>query len=127
MFERQVSVHLRLFMERCGALPTTKFAYRKSFSICDAPFCVSHALQSVLESEQEDRILQIDYSAAFEMVNHQGILYKLCTVSIGASMLSILTLNLSQLVMVDGCRSKLVNIVTGVLQGSALSSLLFLL
>ena len=52
-------------------------------------------------------------------VNHLGILYKLCSVGIGGSVLSIITeflLNRSQEVMVDGCRSKLVNVVSGVPQ-----------
>ena len=49
---------------------------------------------------------------------------------IGGSFLSILTQflsNQSQQVMVDNCRSKLVNIVSGVPQGSVLSPLLSLL
>ena len=74
--------------------------------------------------------MQIDFSAAFDRVNHLGILYKLCSVGIGGSVLSILTeflLNQSQQVMVDGCQSKLVNIVSGVSQGSVLGPLLFLL
>ena len=74
--------------------------------------------------------MQIDFSAAFDRVNHLGILYKLCSVSIGGSVLSILTQflsNQSQQVIVDGCRSKLVNIVSGVPQGSVLGTLLFLL
>ena len=84
-----------------------------------------HALQSAFESVLEARIVQIDFSAAFDRVNHQGILYKLCSVGIGGSMLSILTQflsNRSQHVMVDGCRSKLVNIVSGEPQGSVLGS-----
>ena len=74
--------------------------------------------------------MQIDFSAAFYRVNHLGILYKLCSVGIGGSVLSILTPFLSsrsQRVMMDGCRSKLVNVVSGVLQGSVLGPLLFLL
>ena len=74
--------------------------------------------------------MQIDFSAAFDRVNHLGILYKLCSVGIGGSVLSILIeflSNQSQQVMVDGCRSKLVNIVSGVPQGSVLGPLLFLL
>ena len=67
--------------------------------------------------------MQIDFSAAFDRVNHLGILYKLCSVGIGGSVLSVLTQflsNRSQYVLVDGCRSKLVNVVSGVLQGSVL-------
>ena len=49
---------------------------------------------------------------------------------IGGSVLSILTQFLSdrsQHVMVDGCRSKLVNVMSGVPQGSVLDPLLLLL
>ena len=110
-------------------LPTTQFAYRKSMGNCDALLFMSHTLQNALESGQEARIVQIEFSAAFDRVNHQGILYKLCSVGIGVSVLSILTQflsNRSQQVMVDGCRSKLVNVVLGVPQGRVLGPLLFL-
>ena len=76
---------------------------------------MSHTLQSALESGQEARVVQIDLSAAFDRASHQGILYKLCSVGIGGSVLSMLTeflSNQSQNVMVDGCRSKLVNVVS---------------
>ena len=60
-------------MEHWGVLPTTQFAYRKGLGTCDALLCVSHTLQNALESGQEARIVQIDFSAAFDRVNHQGI------------------------------------------------------
>ena len=44
-------------MECIGVLPTTQFAYWKGLSTCDARLCVSHTLQSVLESGQEARIV----------------------------------------------------------------------
>ena len=85
-----VSVRLERFMEHIGVLPTTQFAYRKGLGTCDALLCMLHTLQSDLESKQEDRIAQIDSSAAFDKVNHQRILYKLCCVGVGGSVLSIL-------------------------------------
>ena len=125
-----MSVRLGRFMERSGVLPTTQFADRKGLGTCDALLCLSHTLQSALERGQEARIVQIDFSADFDIVNHQGILYKLYSAGIGGSVLSILTpflLDRSQHVMVDGCRSKLVNVVSAVPQGSVSGPLLFLL
>ena len=118
-------------MGRSGVLPTTQFAYRIGLGTCDAPLLyLSHTVQSALERGQEARIVLIDFSTAVDRVNHLGILYKLCSVDIGGSVLSILTQflsNRSQHVMVDGCRSKLVNVVSGVPQGCVLGPLLFLL
>ena len=82
-------------MERSGVLPTTQFAYRKGLGNCDALLCVSNILQSSLESGQAARIVQIDFSAACDRVNHVGVLYKLCSLFIGCSVLSILTQFLS--------------------------------
>ena len=111
-------------------LPTTQFSYLKVLGTCDAFLCLSHTLHGALESGQEARIVQINFSTAFDRVSHLGILYKLCSVGIGGSVLSIFTQflsNRSQLVMVDGCRSKLVNVVPGVPKGSVLGPSLFLL
>ena len=131
VFERLVSVRFGRFMERIGVLPTIQFAYRKGLGTCDALLFVSHTLQSALKSGQEAIwVVQIDFRAGFDRVNHLDILYKLCSVGIGGSVLSILTQfisNRSQHVMVDGCLSKLVNVVSGVPQGSVLGPLLFLL
>ena len=75
VFGRLVSVCLGQFMERSGVLPTTQFAYRKGLGTCDVLLCVSHTLQSALENGQEAQIMQIDFNAAFDRVNHLGILY----------------------------------------------------
>ena len=86
-FERLMSVRLGRLMESSGVLPTNQFAYRKGLCICDAFLFLSHTLQSALESGQEARIVQIHFSAAFDRVSHQGILYKLCSVCIGGTVL----------------------------------------
>ena len=78
-------------------LPTTQFAYRKGLGTCDALLCVAHTLQNALEMGQYARIVQIDFSAAFDRVNRQGILFTLCSVGVGGSVLSVLSqLGLSQ-------------------------------
>ena len=128
--ESLVYVRLGRFMERNGVLPTTQFAYRKGLGTCDSLLCVSRTLQSALESGEEARVVKIDFSAAIDRVNQQGILYMLCSVGIGGPVLSILTQflsNRSQNVIVDGCLSILVDVVAGVPQGSVLGRLLFLL
>ena len=56
VFDRLVVVRLGRFMEHCGVLPTTQFAYRKGLGTCDALLCVSHTLHSALESGQEARL-----------------------------------------------------------------------
>ena len=66
-------------------LPTTQFAYRKGLGTYDALLCVAHTLQSALERGQEARIVQIVYSAAFDRVDHRGILFRLCSVGVGGS------------------------------------------
>ena len=98
-------------------LPTTQFGYRKGLGTCAALLSVAHTLQNALERGQEARIVQIDFSAAFDRVNHRRILFRLCSVGVGGSVLSIMSQllsNRSQFVVVDGCRSKLVNVVSGV-------------
>ena len=95
-FERLVSVHLGRFMEGRGVLPTTQFAYRKGLGTCDALLCVAHTLQNALDLGQEARIVEINFSATFDRVNHQGILFKLCSEGVGGgSVLSVLTQFLS--------------------------------
>ena len=65
-----MSVRLGRCMERSGVLSTTQFAYRKGLGTCDALLCVSHTLQSALESGQEARIVRIDFIAAFDFTGH---------------------------------------------------------
>ena len=68
VFERLVSVRHGRLVERSGVLPTTQFAYRKCLDTCDAILCVSHTLQSALESGQVARIVQNEW------VKHHGII-----------------------------------------------------
>ena len=63
---------------------------------------------------QEACIIPIDFKAAFERVTNRGI-FKLCNVGICGYVESVLTQflsNRSKYIVVNGCRSKLVNLVS---------------
>ena len=90
VFQLLVSVHLGRFMDCRFVLPTIQFAYRKGLGTCDALLSVAHTLQTALEMGQEARIVQIYFNVAFERVNHQGILFTLCSVGVGGTVLFVL-------------------------------------
>ena len=120
-----VSVRLLRFMECRYVLPTTQLAYRINIGTCDDLLCVAHTSQSALKMGQDSRMVKIDFSADFDKVDHQENHFKLCSVGVGSLVISVLTQflsNRSQYVLVDGCRSKLVNVVSGALFGVSSSS-----
>ena len=95
----------------------------------DTLFCVTCTAKCIGEW-QEARIMQIDFSASFDRIEHKRILYKLCSVGVRHSVLPISTQflsNWSQHVMVNGCQSKQVNDVPGVPQCCVLCQLMFLM
>ena len=73
--------------------------------------------------------MQIDFSAAFDVstFRESSISSALRLFAVLSSLLTQFISNRLQHVMVEGCRSKLVNVVSGVPQGSVLGLLLFIL
>ena len=78
----------------------------------------------------ESYIVQLDFSAAFDRVSHSGLLFKLKSIGVDGSVLSICREFLSnrrQRVVVDGAISEYIPIVSGIPQRCVLGSLLFIL
>ena len=72
----------------------------------------------------------LDFSAAFDHVNHKALIFKLRQLGVGGPFLSILTefsSNRLQRVAVDGHFNDYRNVISGVPQGSVLGPLLFIL
>ena len=74
--EKFVSHKLSSFCQKY-VLPAALFAYRKGLDCTNALLIISHHLQKSLNVGMESYIVQFDISAAFDIVSHSGLLFKL--------------------------------------------------
>ena len=91
VYEKLVSHKLSSFCKKYGLLPAAEYAYRKGLGCTDALLTISHHLQKSLIARIESHIDQLDFSAAFDRVSHRGLLFKLKSIGVGDSVLSICT------------------------------------
>ena len=82
--------HLNAFAEVNNLFPNQQFGFRKGLGACDAVLTISDRVQRALDSGFEARMVGLDFSAAFDRVNHNALIYKLRQLSIGGPFLNIL-------------------------------------
>ena len=90
----------------------------------------NHDIQAALKDGMEVRAIAIDFSAAFDKVNHKGIVHNLQNIGVGGKFLELcrtFLLGRRQYVSVDGCRSATSAVYSGVPEGSVLGPLFFIL
>ena len=117
VFERLLSRRLSAFAEKNGLLPNLQFGFRKGLGTCDALLTITNLVQKALDSGCEVRMIGLDFSAAFDRVNHEALIFKLRQLGIGGPFLNILTEFLTdrvQRVIVDGHNSGWSKIIFGV-------------
>ena len=106
-------------MQRNWILPF-QFLYRRCLRPCGALLALSHSLQVALGRGMGGRLDQLDFSAAFYIVSHYGLLYKLMSIDVGGPFLPIVSKFLSyrrQRVRLNGKVSTSVDRVSGVPPG----------
>ena len=79
------------FFKKCVFLPSAQFAYRKGMGYTDALLTLNHHHQRSLNTGIESYFVQLDFSAAFDIVSYSGLLFlfKLKSIGVGGSVMLI--------------------------------------
>ena len=127
VFEGLIALRFGRFLERSGVLSSQHFTVTvKCLGTCDALLNIVCAGQLELDRGGELALVQIDFSAAFDRVNHGGLVFKLREAGVGGLILKVFQNFLSshtQRVKLDGVCSFSIEVVSGVTQGSVLGPL----
>ena len=89
VFERLIALRFGRFLERSGVLPSHQYSHRKRLGTCDALLDIVCAGQLELDRGGELALVQIDFSAAFDRVNHVGLVFKLREAGVGGLILKV--------------------------------------
>ena len=77
VFERLLAKRLNNFAEKRNLFPNLQFGFRKGLGTCDALLTITNFVQKALDSGCEVRMVGLDFSAAFDWVNHKALVFKL--------------------------------------------------
>ena len=127
-FEKHINYHLSNFFESCNLFHFSQSAFRKSHSCETALLNITEPLYSSCNSSEAAGLVFVDFSKAFDMIDHEKLLVKLkhyCIAEPSIELLRSYLTNRMQSVCLNSSQSELSYLSYGVPQGSILGPLLF--
>ena len=130
IFEKALHSRVITFLEKNNSLYDHQFGFRKLHSCEHALLAAQNTILHALDKKQIAMLLLIDFSKAFDMVDHQILLHKLSHYGIRGIALKLFESYLEgrqQAVTINNEKSENKSLVHGVPQGSILGPLLFII
>ena len=130
IFEKALHSRLLVFLEKNNTLYKHQFGFRKQHSCEHALLAAQHTILHALDKKQIAMLLLIDFSKAFDMVDHQILLNKLEHYGIRGIAVKLFESYLKgrqQSVTINNAKSDCKPLSHGVPQGSILGPLLFII
>ena len=130
LMEHIICHNIMNHLESNHILNDYQYGFRPSHSCQAQLISIVEELQLALDCHQQVDLIMLDFSKAFDTVPHQHLLKKLSFYGIDGKLhhwLSTWLTKRSQRVVVDGCESEYVSVLSGIPQGTVLGPVMFLL
>ncbi len=128
IFEKLLYIRLNHFLENCNIISQNKFSFRKAKDTQRATLKLLDSRLPAMSSKKCFGCVFVDFSKAFDTVDHPILLYKMERYGVRGKSILIITSylrNRKHHVCIDGIYSESLECTVGVPQGSCLGPLLF--